>query len=221
MDIIFNKSYFICIDTNLKEYTINFNINNIKTFETDWTFLTDDNEILKRIGVNVSIEEQREKLYNSYFFNLTDSLDEFIKTLTNTNKNSAKTSDTRKSNINTKLNQKELNDLNEKLFKEAIQPGFIAELEINNQRHLGIILTSNTIIYINDKGEIKGYINNFTKDDPYKINCIVSPTKEFFKLKDYNSMPVIWKRKKPATIKKSIKEIEKDLGLQPGTLEIC
>lgn len=104
---------------------------------------------------------------------------------------------------------------------EAIKPGRIVELEIKGQRYFGIILSCNTIVYITEKGEIKGYLNNYTIDHPYKINKILCPTSKYFQLKDFDKMLVMWERPiKPTTIKKSISEIEKELGLEPGTLEI-
>lgn len=105
-------------------------------------------------------------------------------------------------------------------FKDVTKPGYIVELKINESTYFGIILDSKTIVYVNKQGAIKGYINNYTENIPYKIIAIYKPTIEHFKLSDYQNMSVVWEQTKPK-IKKSKSEIEKELGLEPGTLEIC
>lgn len=106
----------------------------------------------------------------------------------------------------------------EEKFKEALVPGRIVELD---NGYLGFIVTPEVIMYSNRQGQIKGYLTNFTVDFPYEIKRILIPTSEYYQLKDYNKMKAAWTHKqKPVTVKKSISEIEKALGIKPGTLEI-
>lgn len=215
-NILSGKPYFICINVKDKYYYIYSDVSNLcQSGLFNYVYLDNDEEILNKIGITDSIDKQRKLLEN--FVNLyspteltkftqhkgfCDTLPEFFKiALENTE-------------------HIKRNDMNQN-FENAIQPGRIVELEINNQCYLGIVLTSKTIMYVNSKGEIKGYINNFTMDQPYKINRIFTPTTNVFKLKDYKRMPIVWKRPERVVIKKSIKEIEAALGLEPGTLEIC
>lgn len=105
-------------------------------------------------------------------------------------------------------------------FESALIPGRIIVFEDGDKIRYGFIIKSNIIVYVNSKGEIQGYLKNFTKDSPYKINRILIPTDEKFKLTECSEMLVAWKRKDPIIVKKTKEEIEKALGLEPGTLEI-
>lgn len=107
------------------------------------------------------------------------------------------------------------------MFKKNLLPGRIVELDVNGEIHFGFILESNIIVYITKQGQIKGYLTYCTMDLPYKILRILIPKRGHFRLKDCDEMTVAWERpKKPVTVKKTISDIEKELGLNPGTLEI-
>lgn len=215
--ILSGKPYFICINVEDKHYYIYSEIDSIcQCGLLDYVYLDNDAEILSKIGVTNSIDEQR-KLLRKFLDthrhaglgklakskNSFDNLPDFFKTALEN------------------INNPKSDNVNEK-FEKAIQPGRIVELDINDQRYLGVILTSKSIMYTNSKGEIKGYINNFTMNNPYKIKRILIPTDKYFQLKDYASMPVAWKRPIERTVvKKTMAEIEKELGLAPGTLVIC
>ena len=219
--ILSGEPYFICINVEDKHYYIYSDVDRMcQSGLLDCVYLDNDSEILNKIGVTNSITEQRKLLQeyiNSYHSNAFNKLFNF----------SAKSKasfdnipDFFKSTLENAENKKP-EDIYES-FNKAIQPGRIVELEIEDQRHLGVILTSRTIMYTNSKGEIKGYINNFTMDNPYKIKKILVPSDKFFQLKDYRRMAVAWKRPiERITVKKTVAEIEKELGLKPGTLEIC
>lgn len=120
----------------------------------------------------------------------------------------------------TYTNKKDNSDINSS-FENALKPGRIVKLEISGVCYLGIILSSKTIVYVSFDGQIKGYLNNYTMDKPYKIDCIIEPSPESFQLKDYKKMKYVWIRPQAKPVKKSVAEIEKELGLTPGTLEIC
>ena len=213
--ILSGKPYFICINVNEKYYYIYSESGICQHCLFDYVYLDNDAEILNKIGVTNSINEQRkllqkfldthrhtdlEKLAKSK--NSFDNLPDFFKTALEN------------------INNPKSDDVDEK-FEKAIQPGRIIELDINDQRYLGIILTSKSIMYTNSKGEIKGYINNFTMNNPYKIKRILIPTDKYFQLKDYSLMPIAWQRPiEQAVVKKTVAEIEKELGLAPGTLVI-
>lgn len=219
--ILSGDPYFICINVKDKHYYIYSDIDHIcQSGLLDCVYLDDDSEVLNKIGVTNSIAEQRKLLQeyiNSYhsnafskLFSFSDKPETYFENIPDFFKSTLE---------NTKSKKSE--DVYES-FNKAIQPGRIVELEINEQRYLGVILTSHTIMYINSQGEVKGYINNFTMDNPYKIKKILVPSDKVFQLKDYRRMIVAWKRPiERVTVRKTIAEIEKELGLKPGTLEIC
>lgn len=105
-------------------------------------------------------------------------------------------------------------------FESALKPGRIIVFEDGDKTRYGFIIKPNIIVYVNSKGEIQGYLKNFTEDNPYKVTQILIPTDEKFKLTECSEMLVAWKRKDPIIVKKTKEEIEKALGLEPGTLEI-
>lgn len=107
-------------------------------------------------------------------------------------------------------------------------PGRIVLLEIRGQKHFGFILSSRTIAYVDTKGQLRGYLTYPDKrvmecDDksPYKVKKILVPTTSHYLLTDYEKMPVAWSSEKERIpVRKTVSEIEKELGLDPGTLEI-
>lgn len=122
--------------------------------------------------------------------------------------------------FNQMLNQKPIveNFIRNNKFEQELVPGRILLFKINNELFFGILLTSGTLIKIDSSGKVRGYINNFSSTSPYEILKIVEPTKDFFQLKDYDKMKVIWEIK--PKLKKTIAEIEKELNLEPGSLTI-
>lgn len=109
-------------------------------------------------------------------------------------------------------------------FKSEFLPGRIVQLTVRDQEYLGFIISSGTIIYANNKGEIKGYLRGCL-DSPkdgnfYQVKKIFVPTPYCFKLSDYKKMDVAWPKVKNKVVKKTVSEIEEELGLEPGTLEI-
>lgn len=122
-------------------------------------------------------------------------------------------------NINTK--KPDTQPASENNFYDEIKPGRIVVLEVKGEKYFGFILTGGIIIYTNEKGEIKGYLKNYTSDHPYKIEKILIPTKECYQLQNYKSMTVAWTRpSKPVIVTKTISELEKELNLEPGSLQI-
>lgn len=83
-------------------------------------------------------------------------------------------------------------------FEESNVPGFITA-----ERNLAAFLQTN---------EEWSIISNFTEDYPRKITRIYSADKD-------GNTTTIWERP-IAKVKKSISEIEKAMGLEPGSLEI-
>lgn len=122
--------------------------------------------------------------------------------------------------FNQMLNQKPIveNFIRNNKFEQELVPGRILLFKINNELFFGILLTSGTLIKIDSSGKVRGYINNFSSTSPYEILKIVEPTKDFFQLKDYDKMKVVWEIK--PKLKKTIAEIEKELNLEPGSLTI-
>lgn len=104
-------------------------------------------------------------------------------------------------------------------FQYSIQPGYIFKFENKGEIYFAICLTANRSIYVDKNGVIKGYLVNPTSDVPYKVLEVRQPTVEHFKLTDFDLMNLVWTRPVDK-VKKSIADIEKELGLTPGSLEI-
>lgn len=216
-------NYKILIDKEQKIYYILQNDKEAESIAKDNIiyYFTCEDIILKQLGAHCNVEELNTKIEDkiTQLLGLTKGLkssdikdnpyitilDHFEK-LCNETDNSVK--------------KEKSSDIKDE-FKAALLPGRIVELEVKGQRCLGFILTSGTVVYTNDQGQIKGYLNGFTMDHPYKVQKILIPATNCFQLKDYNKMQVAWCRPiETITVKKSVSEIEKELGLAPGTLEI-
>lgn len=100
---------------------------------------------------------------------------------------------------------------------DNVKPGDILRVEYKNTIMLGILLTNSTAILFNST-DIK-YISNFTLDSPYKIISIRRPSDKHYRLDDFMNMELIWDRG-PIKVEKTIAEIEKELGLEAGSLSI-
>lgn len=216
-------NYKVLIDKEQKIYYILRDKEEAKSIAKDNTvyYFSSKDTILKQLGVHYSIEELNKKIENkiSQLLGLTKNLENSDKEdnpYTTILDHFEKLCDKKDNSI-----KKEKNSDVKDEFKAALLPGRIVELEVKGQRCLGFILTSGTIVYTNDQGQIKGYLNGFTMDHPYRIQRILIPTTNCFQLKDYNKMQVAWCRPiETVTVKKSVSEIEKELGFAPGTLEI-
>lgn len=104
-------------------------------------------------------------------------------------------------------------------FKTFINSGNYIILEKLNQIYYGIIINHTHAMIFDSTGNNISYISNFTENEPYKILKVCKPSDIYFKVKDIDNMEVLWERPKNR-VKKSISEIEKELNLEPGTLEI-
>ena len=101
-------------------------------------------------------------------------------------------------------------------FYDNVCPGFILDINIGTEIIHGIVLANKALMLIDPKTHtVKGYLKEYTDTIPYIVERIRKPIIDAYK---YSSdMPVVWERKKKTT-KLSISEIEKALGLEPGTL---
>ena len=86
----------------------------------------------------------------------------------------------------------------------------------------GIVLSNGTVMHFSGSNlAASGYINNITEDRPYRVVRILKPTSQYYNLKDVINMEVAWERKvRKPKVTKTITEIEKELGLAPGSLVI-
>lgn len=107
-------------------------------------------------------------------------------------------------------------------FYQELLPGRVVKFENAGMVRYGIVLSNGTVMHFSGSNlAASGYINNITPDRPYHVASILKPTSEYYNLKDVNNMEVAWKR----PVKKSkrdmtIQDIEKKLGLEPGSLNI-
>lgn len=95
--------------------------------------------------------------------------------------------------------------------------GHIIMFTKNDITYYGIILCNNIIIYFDNKGKLTGYISNLVFEHPYKIIGIYKPNQSAFTLNDIDKMECVYKNL-PKKVTKTISELEKELGLEPGTL---
>ena len=93
-----------------------------------------------------------------------------------------------------------------------LKPGYYVVFNKDNVIYYGIVLSNYRIIYFTSKGQLMGYCS--TKCD---IKKIYKPG-TYYALTDLDQMELVWEAPKKVT--KSISEIEKALGLEPGTFEI-
>lgn len=102
----------------------------------------------------------------------------------------------------------------ENSFDSNIQPGYLVNFECMGEKYKGIIMANKDIMYYNcTTNKVEGTIGNYTENSPYIITSIERPTEES------DLYEVVWSAT-PHKVKKSISEIENELGLTPGTLEI-
>lgn len=107
-------------------------------------------------------------------------------------------------------------------FYQELVPGRIVQFENAGMIRYGIVLSNGTVMHFSGSNlAASGYINNITPERPYMVRRILKPTSTCFNLKDIESMEVAWEHryKKPKT-NMTIQDIEKQLGLEPGSLNI-
>lgn len=104
-------------------------------------------------------------------------------------------------------------------LQDAMQPGYYVIVNNEQETYYGVILDKSHILCFNAQGVMTKYIVKYTDDKPDKIMKICKPSDKYFKAKDIHNMEVVWERQKPK-VKKTLSDIEKELNLEPGTLEI-
>lgn len=105
------------------------------------------------------------------------------------------------------------------LFRSYLIPGYYVIFEKDSIKYYGIILSNKVIVYFDYTGKLQGYLKDFKYNEPYKMLEICKPQNDNFTLKYIDELEVVWKYPKEK-VTKSISEIEKELGLEPGTLII-
>lgn len=107
-------------------------------------------------------------------------------------------------------------------FHKELVPGRIVQFENAGMIRYGIVLNNGTVMHFSGSNlAASGYINNITEDRPYRVVRILKPTSKYYNLKDVSNMEVAWERKvRKPKVTKTITEIEKELGLAPGSLVI-
>lgn len=104
-------------------------------------------------------------------------------------------------------------------MQEAMHPGYYVVINNEQETYYGVILDKSHILCFNAQGVMTKYIIKYTDDKPDKIMKICKPSDKYFKAKDIHNMEIVWERQKPK-VKKILADIEKELNLEPGTLEI-
>ena len=123
--------------------------------------------------------------------------------------------------IRTLVEDNENSQSNNSTFEKELKPGRIVKFKFKNTVLYGIIVQGGGIYKINAKGQIEGYIQNYTANVPLEAVAIYEPSKDVFCLHEIEKMKVCWKAVMPKkTVRKSKQDIEKELGLEPGSLEI-
>ena len=219
--------YKILIDTDKRSYyvvTYNQNIHYL-TGDSDIFCSDDDNTILKELGIN-DIEENKLALYSDIILKSEKNLLKLLES-PELKSNDISIIDQFEKILGKEKNKVEDNKVDSNLnndFKSEFLPGRIVQLIVKDQEYFGFIISSKAIVYVNNKGEIKGYLSgcfNSPKNGSfYQVKKIFVPTPHCFKLSDYTKMDVAWPKIKNKVVKKTIAEVEKELGLEPGTLEI-
>lgn len=219
--------YKILIDTNKKSYYVVAYNQNIHYLTGDGNvFCSDDhNTIFRELGIN-NIEKNQRALYSNIILRSEEDLLRLLDS-PKLGSNEISIMDQFKEILGKEENKLEDNEIDSNLnddFKSEFLPGRIVQLTVRDQEYLGFIISSGTIIYANNKGEIKGYLRGCL-DSPkdgnfYQVKKIFVPTPYCFKLSDYKKMDVAWPKVKNKVVKKTVSEIEEELGLEPGTLEI-
>lgn len=158
--------------------------------------ITDENLVAQYIGMKGSIEDYHKDIINDPIKHLVESLKDI-------------TSD---KNIEKPAVDESVN------LTDIVEPGDWVSFTIKNEPYFGLAILNDALLYMTPSGEIKGYLTNFTQKSPFVFNSIRRPSDKHFRLDEYDKMDLIWENK--VKVKKTIQEIEKELGLTPGTLSI-
>lgn len=195
--------------------------------------LNDVDVALRMLGITINEDEQRKEILkiispkeqtdtmknNKEFEEFTD----FISFLGNfiDDPNLAQDIISKAKKIKSKcenINQNEQNEVTD--YKAALIPGSIVQFDSDKLAY-GVVLFNGMILGLQSDGTVGGYLKKFTKDKPCKITGIYKPTKEAFKFSQINDMIPLWVENNSAKrITHTKEEIEKMLGLQPGSLHI-
>lgn len=107
-------------------------------------------------------------------------------------------------------------------FYQELVPGRIVRFENAGMIRYGIVLSNGTVMHFSGSNlSASGYINNITPERPYIVSQILKPTNEHFNLKEAEFMETVWERTpKKSKTSMTVQDIEKQLGLEPGSLNI-
>ena len=195
----------------------------IDSYQRYWTV----DDVLKALGVNKTEAEQRQEAINiingktknmdkkefSSIANLMSSLlgGDFEKMLKEIKEELEKED---------KKNNSEEESLEEKsgTFKDAIIPGYIVKFAIDDLDY-GVILANRMIVCFGNDGRVKGYLKKFTQDTPRPIAGIYKPTEEAYGFSKTDKMIPVWVAPTQEVVY-TMEDIEKKLGLEPGSLKI-
>lgn len=100
-----------------------------------------------------------------------------------------------------------------------IPPGLYVDLSVDNKDIVGVSLINNILLLIDvENSNVLGYLKDYTSNIPYKIKNIRKPLSNDYKISS-KTLPILWSA--PVEKKKmSVRDIEKALNLEPGSLEI-
>lgn len=100
-----------------------------------------------------------------------------------------------------------------------VPPGLYVDLNVDGKDIVGVSLANNILLLIDvENTNVLGYLKDYTANIPYKIKSIRKPLSNDYKISS-NTLPVLW-TSLIAKKKMSIRDIEKALNLEPGSLEI-
>ena len=107
-------------------------------------------------------------------------------------------------------------------FYQELVPGRIVRFENAGMIRYGIVLSNGTVMHFSGSNlSASGYINYITPERPYIVSQILKPTNEHFNLKEAELMEVVWERTpKKSKTSMTVQDIEKQLGLEPDSLNI-
>ncbi len=189
-----NKEVALQIDTDNKEFTV-------VLAENYPIAITDESCVENILGMNQSLKDYHNSIIKDPIAHLVESLSKII-----TPKNTV-----------TEQSSGECSQELEDLTK-IVQSGDWVSFTIKNKQYFGLAILNDVLLYMTPAGDIMGYLTNFTNKTPFVFNSIRRPNKDVFKLDEYDKMELVWENK--PKVKKTIQEIEKELGLTPGTLSI-
>lgn len=211
------KEFYVLLDLEKRQYAVlsskNDTINYIETSSEKIGYTEDIFVMMEKIGITDSIEVQTQKNEEYTERLIKNSKVEFSKNMENA---FSKLMENEK-----KIEYSKKDCLPNTCVPKDYQFGDIFEMIDTNQRRVfGIVSISNGITLIFNN-QIIGYIETVSEITDYKILIVRRPNKKYWKLCEYDKMPIVWKfKEEPKIVTKTIEEIEKELGLAPGSLKI-